>query len=767
MDVASRPYRIGVLSDDLPGLDAGVLHETVDAMRDAGFDVVRLPARHLESGTALDPARLDALMLTSSRTFPAAAVEDLDRFLREGGDMILLGGRGFERLVKRDGGRWLTFEDMKRSLGRGEGLTALDAFDPPNAKRWRRQANNRAAGSRVLAVRALSRPGLRLDIEGVEHFDTFAVTLNRRITEGHNTIVLLARALSEATAQAAFEMRTRTGARWIATVDLGTVWRPIVLRPGDFAYYQGGPANIEPVLEFSEVEQISFGLARDFGRFEGGDHTIDFTIMGTAGLDVASGHALDKLDLYTDLPPFQYVDAPTAFTAPEASRWLDAPTTFAGPITGTAAFAVPRAGQSQSFPVLHTTNAKGHPVTAGAVVAHYAGPFEGSQWLVVGVESDGLYRQAPWHDLLAQVVGRMVSEAWVDDARAGDAFADVGRMRSIIGVTHAGAKYHHSDRDVLNEGAMQLEALKMRTIKLWMPRPHQMYRFNHNWPDDSELDSLTQVARTPAWREVLDRPFDTYYLEAFSLPRDSISFKDGLTPAERRIITDQFDELTRHLLTTYRGTGKTFVLQNWEGDWALRPAMDPSIDPTPQRIEAMIDWLNARQAGVDRARATVGEDGVRVLHAAETNLVLQQMRDDRPGVVRDVLPNTRIDLVSYSAYDTRGHPHAFRAALEYMAMHLPPTDRTDLGPRVVVGEFGVPETQMGLDAVKRMLPEQVEIATAYGCEHLLYWALYCNEPRGDPPIPVTRNDQVNGFWLIKPDGSRAWAWHYFKTLLDP
>ena len=65
-----------------------------------------------------------------------------------------------------------------------------------------------------------------------------------------------------------------------------------------------------------------------------------------------------------------------------------------------------------------------------------------------------------------------------------------------------------------------------------------------------------------------------------------------------------------------------------------------------------------------------------------------------------------------------------------------------------------------------MIPEQIEIATAYGTPHMLYWALYCNELRGEPSVPVKQNDQVNGFWLIKPDGTRSWAWHYLADLLE-
>ena len=63
-----------------------------------------------------------------------------------------------------------------------------------------------------------------------------------------------------------------------------------------------------------------------------------------------------------------------------------------------------------------------------------------------------------------------------------------------------------------------------------------------------------------------------------------------------------------YFCSKYKGTGKTFVLANWEGDWAVRGTTDrsPKSDPTPPRIANMIRWFNARQEGVERARKEIG-----------------------------------------------------------------------------------------------------------------------------------------------------------------
>ncbi|MFI5457488.1 MAG: hypothetical protein ACHRXM_18755 [Isosphaerales bacterium] len=89
------------------------------------------------------------------------------------------------------------------------------------------------------------------------------------------------------------------------------------------------------------------------------------------------------------------------------------------------------------------------------------------------------------------------------------------------------------------------------------------------------------------------------------------------------------------------------VYLTWEGDWAVRGAFDPKIDPADSALDNMTRWLNARQRGVEHARAELRADGVHVWHAVEVNLVLPSFQQHRPGVIDRVIPRVRPDLVSY------------------------------------------------------------------------------------------------------------------------
>ncbi|MHC4680651.1 MAG: hypothetical protein ACYTEK_18355, partial [Planctomycetota bacterium] len=184
------------------------------------------------------------------------------------------------------------------------------------------------------------------------------------------------------------------------------------------------------------------------------------------------------------------------------------------------------------------------------------------------------------------------------------------------------------------------------------------------------------------------------------------------------------------------------------------------------------DWLNARQAGVNRAREEVGTRGVRVYHAAEVNRVVASMKEGRPGVVNTVLPRTKLDLVSYSAWGAATahfeNPEVvLREALDFIAAHTP--DSPAFGDKnVYVGEFGMPANRFSAGQIQKAIPAAVETALDWGCPYIVYWQLYCNElqdPNQAPP--VKSNNAVRGFWLIRPDGSKAWTWGYLHTLLSP
>lgn len=422
-----------------------------------------------------------------------------------------------------------------------------------------------------------------------------------------------------------------------------------------------------------------------------------------------------------------------------------------GDLSVSPVFTLPRDGQSSVIPLLHDQSGPPvSPLVAAAVLNHYGGAKAGSRWLLCGIGLDAMAAQP---DLLRWLA--LTARATLNaELRLPESIARTD-LPNALGVTVARAGYSFTQDEEIAEGSARIRELGTTSIKLWFTQLEKTYP-RTKWPDAT---SLKEIAQSAPFDKVFRQPFTTYFLEAFSVGQPHPYWRTDPTPDRLREDERQFYELSLYLLKTFAGSGKTFVLQNWEGDWAVRPTEDAKIEVPDADFERMVDWLNARQRGVDRARAEVGEQGVRVLCAAEVNQVRSSIADGRRNVIDAVIPKTNVDLVSYSCYDAQGDPRVLRASLEHIASQLKPKAGID-GCRVYVGEYGMPETAAGLDKVRQTIPDVVDVSLAFGCPYVLYWQLYCNEALRKP---VVHNDDTRGLWLIKPDGTKAWAWDYLQA----
>jgi hypothetical protein len=322
-----------------------------------------------------------------------------------------------------------------------------------------------------------------------------------------------------------------------------------------------------------------------------------------------------------------------------------------------------------------------------------------------------------------------------------------------LGVAHIGGLYALTDQDFLNEGAAAIRAIGARCIKVALTLDtanptDRMYPFHSHWPDVATLDTL---AGTPYFKALFSKDFDTFILVSFRPDKSPDYWRTEFSQADEEGEEACFAALTRALLESHADDEKTFVIQNWEGDWAVRGSFHPQSAPADAAFDAMTRWLSARQRGVDRGRAEVHGSRSRVLHACEVNLVKRAMAEAAPSVTTRVLPHVSVDLVSYSAWDTRESPKLFGKAIDFIAAHHKKTPVTE-GCGVYIGEFGLPETEASPNHVLERCRALVATAQQRACPYAVYWQLYCNEALVRPPV---HNEDFKGYWLIRPDGTRS------------
>eukprot|EP00912_Choanoflagellata_sp_UC4_P001274 UC4_evm1s797 len=361
------------------------------------------------------------------------------------------------------------------------------------------------------------------------------------------------------------------------------------------------------------------------------------------------------------------------------------------------------------------------------------------------------------------------------------------RCASRIGATIWNPCYYiNKSLPVLLDGARTLSSMGSKVIKVALFSPKGNFPFNSpKWPNNTAFQNLLLMAQHEYYRSLWSMPeFTDYVLVAYSTVGgpaggDIGYWKSGITPQQEAEETRQFYECSLFFLENY--PNKTFVFENWEGDWASRNGYNPKIPATNISLESMRKWLAARQAGVTKARnefvargGTVGEEvgEGNVYFSAEVNLVQSSRSTGAPNMINKVIPFVSTDMVSYSSYDTQASSTNFRAALDFIRDSH---NRTLASPKnaVFVAEYGVPENEESNSTLVGVVQNVIEESLTWGARYILFWEIFDNEcTQGlgcssnnrcyDPNNPVDDPKNLRGFWLQRPDSTYSWSYSYLK-----
>lgn len=327
-----------------------------------------------------------------------------------------------------------------------------------------------------------------------------------------------------------------------------------------------------------------------------------------------------------------------------------------------------------------------------------------------------------------------------DSARA------ISHFNTVLGTQVFAPAYHFTDEPAVVEAAGAILDMGSHVVKFALERGPAEGRD----PGLPPIETVADIAREdPTARALLEMPFAYVLMWVYTLGGGW--WHDGLDAREAAAEYREMRELTELLLTKYSGTGKTFYLGHWEGDWHLRNGYDTSSDDaiTDTAVQGMVDWLNLRQRAVDDATRETPHYDVRVYHYTEVNLVRIAM-EGRRSVTNDVLPHTNVDYVSYSAYDSQ---HDLLPALDHIESKLPPKPSVP-GRRVFIGEYGLPARDRSAEEQRDLALQVARAALEWGCPFALYWEMYNNE--------VTPEGEQRGFWMIDDRGVKQPVYHFHR-----
>jgi hypothetical protein len=302
------------------------------------------------------------------------------------------------------------------------------------------------------------------------------------------------------------------------------------------------------------------------------------------------------------------------------------------------------------------------------------------------------------------------------------------------GIAHVAGNYGFSQNNFLVEGAQKISQLGSDSIFVYLTpwfRTQYPDKSTANWPT-SNPTSVAQLAQTGPFNEVFNLPFKAFVLTTYSFANaDQIA---GMAHSSQRQSAEENEiyRLTKYLYSRFSGSGKTFILKNWEGDWVAMGGQGVTSGDAPAKnIHDMIAWLKARQAGVTKARNEANDSSMQVLNGAEVNRVLDYAQQGLTRVINAVIPEVGADMVTYSSYDSTAIGNdaasmekAFNQALQTIDKLAP--DPLGLGKRrILVSEYGLYENQLagGTSWRSAAILSAASKAGIYGA---FLWNLYDN-----------------------------------------
>lgn len=307
------------------------------------------------------------------------------------------------------------------------------------------------------------------------------------------------------------------------------------------------------------------------------------------------------------------------------------------------------------------------------------------------------------------------------------------------------------------DGATKIFGLGLRTLKVYCTQDYVAKYPYQTW--SSSPTTCAQLVQTNEYKTALSMSWDTVVMTTFAFGNPANNWwRTGADKARLDVEYDEIYTLARYLLTQFSGSGKNFILQNWEGDWAFMDAFDPTTNVDRVQVSNYAAFLARRQKAVSDARRATPHAGVSVQHAIEVNRVLDVLDSPvRRRILKDIFPRVQPDLVSYSAYDSTIATYGYGAdqtawnALmdEHYVRALRAIKRSAPGVPVYIGEFGYPENEIVNERpsfdVGAMVSKTDLISRNEGLKYLIFWEVFDNEPS------VAYGSR--GYWMYDRSGS--------------
>ncbi|WP_258103412.1 hypothetical protein [Marinoscillum sp. MHG1-6] len=328
----------------------------------------------------------------------------------------------------------------------------------------------------------------------------------------------------------------------------------------------------------------------------------------------------------------------------------------------------------------------------------------------------------------------------------------------VVGTQMIGGKYKFTKDSYLEEQAKHIRGMGSNILKVSLGKS-----YHTSYPDmrqNPRLNSTVDILKTEKeFQKIFDMDFKYIFMWVHTLT--GVKWQKPMSPQDKLTIYREMYDFTEYLLTQYSGTGKVFLIGNWEGDWLLHGQGHRNDDPGDEKIQAMKEWFQIRQAAVDEAKKKVEYSDVEVYYYVEVNLAKKGMEGER-CITESILADVNPDLVSYSSYEAiKKHPNydslknTVSRLMDYMESKLQPKENIPFERRVFIGEYGYQTNKKNTDEDQcQQTRDIMQLALELNLPFALHWEFYNNE--------YSEKGESKGMSMISEEGDIKPVYHLHK-----
>jgi len=278
---ASGSNNVAILKYSLPNQDMSFIEDISQGLANKGFTVNCLTPAQAADISVLSADKFCLYIVPNAKCYPAIAFENLKTYLKNKGNILLLTGPVFQRLLVEYQGEWIDEKILKDLLIKNESQNIIFDFENiTNVNDWKRITYNPDNNSKIGVVEGGFDGGkcLKILISNLRGWDLYQMPEKSVVFKtGHDVITFRAKG-DKRTKQLAVEIREKDYSRWFAVVDLTENWKKYALIPEDFSFWGHSSAKGRGLeadaVNFQNTLSLSIGLALSHSKVRKGRHVI-------------------------------------------------------------------------------------------------------------------------------------------------------------------------------------------------------------------------------------------------------------------------------------------------------------------------------------------------------------------------------------------------------------------------------------------------------------------------------------------------------------